>query len=186
MREVFRMLYEKHPFHGIRFHESKWEGDLLMIVGSEASRIDPGLAAASIRILGERMEKTPDEWVRKWKSKMPKQAQDKILTGYSAPELLRIKWREIEKESAASAGLNLQEMLEQEKEPQQQQEQGSLSFEDEAEQFYRRQEEKEWKRQEMCAFEKAWDEAMASEVGFKDYAAEEQSKYNQRYTVEQH
>ena len=51
---------------------------------------------------------------------MPKQAQDKILTGYSVPELMRIEWRDIEKESAASAGLNIQEMLEQEKEPQQQ------------------------------------------------------------------
>ena len=36
-----------------------------------------------------------------------------------------------------------------------------------------------------CAFEKAWDEAMASEVGFKDYVKGE-SKYNQRYTAEQH
>ena len=97
MREVFRMLYERHPFHGKKFHESKWEGDLLTIVGSESSRIDPGLAAASIRILGGMLEKTPDEWVRKWKRVMPKKAQNKILTGYPEIELLKIEWRDIEK-----------------------------------------------------------------------------------------
>ena len=69
---------------------------MLTIVGSESSRIDPGLAAASVRILGGILEKTPDEWVRKWKRVMPKQAQDKILTGYPVPELLRIEWKDIE------------------------------------------------------------------------------------------
>ena len=156
---------------------------MLTIVGSDSSKIDPGLAAASIRILGEKLEKTPDEWVRKWKRVMPKQAQDKILTGYTAPELLRIKWRDIKKESAASAGLNIWEMLKQEKEPQQQEEQGGLRIgslearqqDDNADRYYR-----------LCAFEKAWDKAMASKVGFKDYAVEEESKYNQSYTAEQH
>ena len=170
MREVFRMLYENHLFHGIRFHESKWEGDLLTIVGSESTRIDPGLAAASIRILGERLEKTPEDWVRKWKSVMPKQAQDKILTGYPALKLLRIKWSEIEKESAASAGLNIQEVLKQEKETQRQPEQGSLSFEEEAEEFYRQAHQEHQKREEMSAFEEPQQQQEQGSLSFEDEA----------------
>ena len=61
MREVFRVLYENHPFHDIKFHEGKWKGDLLTIVRSESSKINPGLVAVSINVLGERLEKTPDE-----------------------------------------------------------------------------------------------------------------------------
>ena len=99
---------------------------MLTIVGSESSKIDPGLAAASIRILGEKLEKTPDEWARKWKEVMPKQAQKKILEGYPPGELIRIKWSEIERQSSCSAGLNILEMFEQEKEPQQQEEQDGI------------------------------------------------------------
>ena len=38
MREVFKVLYENHPYHGIRFHESKWKGDLLTISGPSQAR----------------------------------------------------------------------------------------------------------------------------------------------------
>ena len=59
--------------------------------GSESSKINPGLVAVSISVLGERLEKTPDEWARKWKEVMPKQAQEKILEGYRQEELIMLK-----------------------------------------------------------------------------------------------
>ena len=98
---------------------------------------------------------------------MPKQAQEKILEGYPMEELIRLKWSEVEKQSRYAAGLDVLEMFKQEKEPQQRHEQGSLSFEDEAEQYYRRLKEEMWKRQEMCAFEDAWREAMAGRLDSK-------------------
>ena len=53
--------------------------------------------------------------------------------------------------------------------------QAACMNEEEAEQHYK-----------MCAFEDAWREAMTGEVGFQDYWAEEESKYNRRYSVEDH
>ena len=120
---------------------------------------------------------------------MPKQAQEKILEGHRQEELITLKWTEIKRQSPYLARLDILEMRKQEREQQPGQEQGSISveqYEEEERRHYDRQEKKEWKGQEMSAFEDAWREAMLGEERFQDYWAEEESKYNRRYSVEDH
>ena len=127
MREVFKVLYQNFPHHGSRYHESKWEAGLLELMG--ASKMTPSLMANKIGALGEKLEKTPEQWVQKWKAVMPRQAEEKILEEYRQEEVIALKWSEIKKQSPYKVGLSILEMHEQERQRRPRPEQGSIRIE---------------------------------------------------------